>query len=102
MASRRKREQQAAAAAAAAAQIRRKPSVFRYALVIGLGVLALLASFIVVPVFARQSGLHDQHLNYALAAVALLIGIVTTKWIRSLQRRGADSGSSATATKRSR
>ena len=103
MASRRKREQRdAAAAAAAAAQIRRKPSVFRYALVIGLGVLALLASFIVVPVLARQSGLHDQHLNYALAVVALLIGIITTKWIRSLQRRAADSGNSATATKRSR
>src|SRR4051812_23194264 len=96
MASRRKREQQAAAAAAAAAaQIRRKPPVFRYALVIGCAVVALLASFVVVPAFARQSGLQDQHLNYALAGVAVLIGIVTTKWIKFLQRRAADSGNSA-------
>jgi hypothetical protein len=102
MASRGKRERQAAAAAAAAAQIRRKPSVFRYTLAIGVGLLALLASFIVVPVFARQSGLHDQHVNYALAVVALLIGIVTTKWIRSLQRRDAASSNSATSTRRSR
>ena len=87
MASRRKREQKAAAAAAAAAaQTVRKPSVFRYALVIGLGVLALLASFIVVPAFARQSGIHDQHVNYALAVAALLIGIVTTRSIRSLTK----------------
>jgi hypothetical protein len=103
MASRRKREQQAAAAAAAAAaQIRRKPPVFRYALVIGCAVVALLASFIVVPAFARQSGLQDQHLNYALAGVAVLIGIVTTKWIKFLQRRAADSGNSASGKKRSR
>ena len=88
MASRRKREQQAAAAAAAAAAARavHKPSVFRYALVIGVGVLALLASFIVVPAFARQSGIHDQHVNYALAVAALLIGIVTTRSIRSLTK----------------
>ncbi len=64
----------------------RKPSVFRYALVIGLGVLTLLASFIVVPAFARQSGLHEQHVNYVLAVVALLIGIVTTRSIKSLQK----------------
>ena len=71
-------------------------------LVIALGVLALLASFIVVPAFARQSGLHEQHVNYALAGAALLIGIVTTKWIRSLQRRAADSRNSVTAARRSR
>jgi hypothetical protein len=104
MASRRKREQQAAAAAAAAAaaQIRRKPPVFRYALVIGCAVVTLLASFIVVPAFARQSGLHDEHLNYALAGVAVLIGIVTTKWIKSLQKQAADSGNSAPGKRRSR
>lgn len=91
MASRRKREQQAAAAAAAAAaRTVRKPPVFRYALVIGLGVLALLASFILVPAFARQSGLHEQHLNYALAVVALLIGIVTTRSIKTLKKQSAE------------
>jgi hypothetical protein len=83
MASRRKREQKAAAAAAAAPPVH-KPSPFRYALVIGLGVLALLASFVVIPALARHSGLHEQHVNYALGVAALLIGIVTTKWIRSL------------------
>jgi hypothetical protein len=92
MASRRKREQQAAAAAAAAAaaQTVRKPSVFRYVLVVGLGVLALLASFIVVPAFATQSGLHEQHVNYALAVAALLIGIVTTRSIKSLKKQSAE------------
>ena len=64
----------------------RKPSVFRYALVIALGVLALLASFIVVPAFAREAGLHEQHVNYALAVAALLIGIVTTRSIKSLTK----------------
>ena len=88
MASRRKREQKAAAEAkaAAAAPPVRKPSPFRYALVIGLGVLALLASFAVVPALARQSGLHEQHVNYALAVAALLIGIVTTRSIKSLKK----------------
>ena len=71
MASRRKREQKAAAAAASAAvQTVRKPSIARFGLVIALGALALLASFIVVPAFARQSGLHEQHVNYALAVAA--------------------------------
>jgi hypothetical protein len=86
MASRRKRELKAAAAAAAAAPPVRKPSVFRYALVIGLAVVAMLASFIVVPAFAKQSGLHEHHVNYALAAAALLIGIVTSRSIRSLKK----------------
>jgi hypothetical protein len=84
MASRRKRELKAAAAAAAAPPVR-KPSVFRYALVIGLAVVAMLASFIVVPAVAKQSGLHEQHVNYALAVAALLIGIVTSRSIRSLK-----------------
>jgi hypothetical protein len=87
MASRRKRElQAAAAAAAAAARPARKPPVFRYALVIGLGVLALLASFIVVPAFAKQYDLHEQHVNYVMALAALLIGIVTTRSIQSLKK----------------
>ena len=89
MASRRKRELKAAAEAqakAAAALSVRKPSPFRYALVIGLGVVALLASFVVVPALARHSGLHEQHVNYALAVAALLIGIVTTRSIKSLKK----------------
>ena len=87
MASRRKREQKAAAEAAAAAALSvRKPSPFRYALVIGLGVVALLASFVIVPALARHSGLHEQHVNYALAVAALLIGIVTTRSIKSLKK----------------
>ena len=92
MASRRKREQKAAAAAAAAAvQTVRKPSIARFGLVIALGVLALLASFILVPAFARQSGLHEQHVNYVLAVAALLIGIVTTRSIKSLKKQSAGS-----------
>jgi hypothetical protein len=91
MASRRKREQKAAAAAAsAAAQSVRKPTTVRFMLVIALGVLALIASFIVVPAFARQSGLHEQHVNYALAVAALLIGIVTTRSIKSLKKQSAE------------
>ena len=91
MASRRKREQKAAAAAAsAAAQTVRKPSIARFGLVIALGALALLASFIVVPAFARQSGLHEQHVNYVLAVAALLIGIVTTRSIKSLKKQSAE------------
>ena len=91
MASRRKREQKAAAAAASAAvQTVRKPSIARFGLVIALGALALLASFIVVPAFARQSGLHEQHVNYALAVAALLIGIVTTRSIKSLKKQSAE------------
>jgi hypothetical protein len=91
MASRRKREQKAAAAAAAAVQAVRKPSIARFGLVIALGALALLASFIVVPAFARQSGLHEQHVNYVLAVAALLIGIVTTRSIKSLKKQSAES-----------
>lgn len=90
MASRRKREQKAAAAAAAAAQNVRKPSIARFGLVIALGVLALLASFIVVSAFARQTGLQEQHVNYVLAAAALLIGIVTTRSIKSLKKQSAE------------
>ena len=87
MASRRKREQKAAAAAASAAvQTVRKPSIARFGLVIALGALALFASFSVVPAFARQSGLHEQHVNYVLAVAALLIGIVTTRSIRYLTK----------------
>ena len=59
-------------------------------LVIALGVLALIASFIVVPAFARQSELHEQHVNYALAVAALLIGIVTTRSIKSLKKQSAE------------
>ena len=88
MASRRKREAAAAAAAAAVPRVR-KPSIFQYALVIALGLLALLASFVVVLAFAKQSGLHEQHVNYALAVAALLIGIVTTKAIKSVQKQAA-------------
>ncbi|MEA2984449.1 MAG: hypothetical protein QOD94_703 [Alphaproteobacteria bacterium] len=93
MASRRKREQKAAAAAASAAAVQtvRKPSIARFGLVIALGALALLASFIVVPAFARQSGLHEQHVNYVLAVAALLIGIVTTRSIKSLKKQSAES-----------
>ena len=93
MASRRKREQKAAAAAASAAAVQtvRKPSIARVGLVIALGALALLASFIVVPTFARQSGLHEQHVNYVLAVAALLIGIVTTRSIKSLKKQSAES-----------
>ena len=92
MASRRKREQKAAAAAASAAvQTVRKPSIARFGLVIALGALALLASFIVVPAFARQSGLHEQHVNYVLAVAALLIGIVTTRSIKSLKKQSAEN-----------
>jgi len=92
MASRRKREQKAAAAAASAAvQTMRKPSIARFGLVIALGALALLASFIVVPAFARQSGVQEQHVNYLLAVAALLIGIVTTRSIKSLKKQSAES-----------
>ena len=92
MASRRKREQKAAAAAASAAvQTVRKPPIARFGLVIALGALALLASFIVVPAFARQSGLHEQHVNYVLAVAALLIGIVTTRSIKSLKKQSAEN-----------
>ena len=92
MASRRKGEQKAAAAAASAAvQTVRKPSIARFGLVIALGALALLASFIVVPAFARQSGLHEQHVNYVLAVAALLIGIITTRSIKSLKKQSAES-----------
>jgi len=93
MASRRKREQKAAAAAASAAAVQtvRKPPIARFGLVISLGALALLASFIVVPAFARQSGLHEQHVNYVLAVAALLIGIVTTRSIKSLKKQSAES-----------
>ena len=92
MASRRKREQKAAAAAASAAvQTVRKPSIARFGLVIALGALALLASFIVVPAFARRSGLHEQHVNYALGVAALLIGIVTTRSIKSLKKKPAEN-----------
>jgi F0F1-type ATP synthase membrane subunit c/vacuolar-type H+-ATPase subunit K len=90
MASRRKREQKAAAAAAAAAQTVRKPPIVRFGLVIGVGLLALLASFILVLAFARQSGLHEQHVNYALAGAALLIGIVCTRWAKSLNKKSAE------------
>ncbi len=68
----------------------RKPSVARFMLVVALGVLALLASFIVVPAFAKQAGLHEQHVNYALAVAALLIGIVTTRSIKSLKKQSAE------------
>ena len=90
MASRRKREQKAAAASAAVQTVR-KPSIARFGLVIALGALALLASFIVVPAFARQSGLHEQHVNYVLAVAALLIGIVTTRSIKSLKKQSAEN-----------
>jgi uncharacterized membrane protein (DUF485 family) len=68
----------------------RKPSAARFALVIVVGMLALLASFIVVPAFARQAGLHEQHVNYALAVAALLIGIITTRSIKSLRKQSAE------------
>jgi len=55
----------------AIAQTVRKPSISRFGLVIGLGVLALLASFVVVSAFARQSGLQEQHVNYVLAGAAM-------------------------------
>ncbi len=87
MASRRKRE--AAAVAAAAARPVRKPLIVRYLMVIGAAMLALVVAFIVVTAFARQTGLQEQHLNYALAAAALLIGIVTTRSIKFLRKQSA-------------
>ncbi len=87
MASRRKRE--AAAAAAAAAAPVRKPLLVRYLMVAGVALLALIVAFVVVTAFARQTGLQEQHLNYALAVAALLIGIVTTRSIKSLRKRSA-------------
>ena len=84
MASRRKREPQAAAAAAPPPV--RKPSFFRCALVIGLGVVAMLASFIVVPVLASQIGLHEQHVGYAMATVAALVVVVTIRVFKSMMR----------------
>lgn len=84
MASRRKRE-----AAAAAAPPVRKPLIVRYLMVVGAALLALVVAFTVVTAFARQTGLQEQHLNYALAVAALLIGIVTTRSIKSLRKQSA-------------
>ena len=90
MPSRRKREQQAAAvAAAAAAQRVHKPSFFQYALVIGVAVAALIAAMLVVPPLARAAGLFEQHVGYATAAAAFLIGVVAVRWLRSLNKQSA-------------
>jgi uncharacterized membrane protein YcjF (UPF0283 family) len=87
MASRRKREQQAAAAAAAAPPVR-KPSLFRGALVIAIGVLTLLASFVVVPVLANRLGLHEEHVGYAMATVAALVVVVTIRVFKAMMKAG--------------
>ena len=55
-----------------------------------MSVFALFVAFIVVPVLARRAGLHEEHVNYAVAGVAFVIAIVVTRWAKSMSRKSAE------------
>jgi hypothetical protein len=56
----------------------------------GMSIFALFVAFIVVPVLARTAGLHEEHVNYAVAGVAFVIAIVATRWAKSMNKKSAE------------
>jgi hypothetical protein len=60
------------------------------AILAGMAIFALFVAFIVVPALARAAGLHEQHVNYAVAGAAFVIAIVATRWAKSLNKKSAE------------
>ncbi len=58
---------------------------------IAFSIVALFVAFIVVPMIARRAGLHEQHVNYAVAGAAFVIAIVATRWAKSLNKKSAEN-----------
>lgn len=62
-----------------------KPGVGGVLMLIAVSLVALFVAFIVVPMIAQRLGLHEQHVNYAVAGAALVIAVVATRWAKSLK-----------------
>jgi hypothetical protein len=60
------------------------------AILAGMAIFALFVAFIVVPTIARTAGLHEQHVNYAVAGAAFVIAIVATRWAKYLNKKSAE------------
>ncbi len=60
-------------------------------MLIAMSIFALLIAFIVVPMIAQQAGLHEQHVNYALAGAAFVIAVVATRSAKSLNKKSAEN-----------
>jgi hypothetical protein len=59
-------------------------------MLIAMGIFALFVALIVVPMLAKASGLHEQHVNYAVAGAAFLIAIVAMRFAKSLNKKSAE------------
>jgi hypothetical protein len=55
-----------------------------------ISIFALFVAFMVVPMIAQAAGLHEQHVNYAVAGAAFVIAIVATQWGKYLNRKAAE------------
>lgn len=57
----------------------------------GMAVFALVVAFVFVPAIAKAAGLHEQHVNYAVAGAAFVIAIVATRWAKSLNKKSSEN-----------
>ena len=56
-----------------------------------VSIVALFVAFIAVPKIAQAAGLHEQHVNYAVAGAALVIAMVAMRFAKSLNRKSSES-----------
>jgi hypothetical protein len=56
-----------------------------------MSVFALFVAFVLVPMIAKAAGLHEQHVNYAVAGAAFVIAIIATRWAKSLNKKSAEN-----------
>jgi hypothetical protein len=60
-------------------------------MLIAMSIVALFVAFIAVPMIAQAAGLHEQHVNYAVAGAAFVIAMVAMRWAKSLNRKSSES-----------
>ena len=58
---------------------------------IAMSIVGLFVAFTVVPMIARRTGLHEQHVNYAVAGAAFVIAVFATRWAKSLNEKSAEN-----------
>ena len=56
-----------------------------------VSIVALFVAFVAVPRIAQAAGLHEQHVNYAVAGAAFVIVMVAMRWAKSLNRKSSES-----------
>jgi hypothetical protein len=62
----------------------------RIAMVVALTLVALIVALLVVPPIAREAGLFEKHVDLATAAVAFVIVVIATRWLKSQSRKSPE------------